>query len=392
MPTSLRFLFVLVFLASSIHFSLPLYGQPSILLKVITAGREDMKKGKVIPPAVSTGSGLEPDLEQVAGTRPPTVMFRIQLDATGVIRSAQPLDSRGGSLAQKLAQEELLATTFRPGLVDGKPTETWGIVYVALPDTGVKGKTEIDLLRLFSPTLVNPYYSEDSLYSHLDYPVKGIEEGLEGNIYIRATVNNEGKIRRTEVVNRDIYTLDHKLWKKDRELFDEAAINAVKNLTCIPGTELTSEGIRSISMTMIVPVRFRFDSASREGKKKELIEAGKLKELVPVKTDDNFPSFVLEENRGMNPEYDSKELSRLLEFPPEAKKQKLEGIFYVKVRLNRHGDVLNVRIIQREGIGTEDFDGVVISAAQRIPYSPAFQNGYPLEDFTLGIPIQVDLD
>ncbi|MCB0710708.1 MAG: energy transducer TonB [Ignavibacteriae bacterium] len=100
---------------------------------------------------------------------------------------------------------------------------------------------------------------------------------------------------------------------------------------------------------------------------------------------DRFPEFIPD---ATPPKYSDGELLSNLKYPTLAEEQGLEGTVYVKVAIDKLGKVQKVTI-QRSANSL--FNEAATEAVRKTTFSPAIQNGYPVE-MSITIPVRFKLE
>ncbi|MGE3801694.1 MAG: energy transducer TonB [Candidatus Kapaibacterium sp.] len=116
------------------------------------------------------------------------------------------------------------------------------------------------------------------------------------------------------------------------------------------------------------------------------IEGGekKLNDVTPPPSSDPYPEFRPD---ATNPTYSEGELLSHLKYPTLAEEQGLEGTVYVKVGIDKLGKVRKVQITRS---ANSLFNEAATEAVRKTTFSPAIQNGYPVE-MSITIPVRFKL-
>jgi periplasmic protein TonB len=93
---------------------------------------------------------------------------------------------------------------------------------------------------VFVPVEVDPSFDMQELQSRLKYPEEARKNGVEGKVTIQCYISKEGKILKTRIV------------QSDNPLLEEAAVNAIKQITFTPAIQ---DG-KPIGLWMTIPITF----------------------------------------------------------------------------------------------------------------------------------------
>jgi len=176
-----------------------------------------------------------------------------------------------------------------------------------------------------------------------DYPDEAMKKNLEGAVWVQLRVSEEGKVTETKVQ------------KTDAEVFNEAAIKAGSQWLFRPA----SLNGRPVASWVTVPFNFKLMSSKGLTFKTRVVSGSDAPELQrdslekgpePIKT--------------VQPSY-----------PAAAKKDKIEGTVWVKVRVDETGKVAEAKVEKSEASVLE---GATIAAVKQWKFNPAISKGKPI--------------
>ncbi len=90
----------------------------------------------------------------------------------------------------------------------------------------------------------------EAIAKNIKYPEKAKVEGIEGKVFVKATIDETGKVVETEIV------------RSVSKECDLAAVYAVENTKWIPGEK---DG-NKISAQVTIPIAFKLDDKKKESK------------------------------------------------------------------------------------------------------------------------------
>jgi protein TonB len=82
-----------------------------------------------------------------------------------------------------------------------------------------------------------------TIMKNVVYPSEAKEQGIEGKVFIKAIVNQDGKVIKAEVI------------KSANKLLDEAAVKAIKKTEFVPATKNN----KSVKAEVIIPINFKLN-------------------------------------------------------------------------------------------------------------------------------------
>ena len=326
----------------------------------------------VIPPAEVLGTrGIEyPESAQEEGVQG-KIRLKVFFDTKGVVQQTQVLEDGGDSRLLNAAVDGLRKTTFQPGKISGLPAEMWMIAEVRFSlerkvTTPQEPVAAPDILYRKEEGMRNPdilispvEYDAVELATQLAYPVLAKESNIEGEVMVSAEVNPDGRALHVRVV------------ESTNNLFDEAVLKALHSIKFTPAV---SKRI-SIIGTIQLRFTFKFDSEGNPDMKVEEVKP----EVEEVETSPTFvPDVTL-------PRYSESELLGNLVYPKEAKEKDIQGTVYVKATIGKDGTVLSATVTRSS---QSIFNDAAVAAVLKTTFTPAIQNGYPIE-MSLTIPIHI---
>lgn len=90
----------------------------------------------------------------------------------------------------------------------------------------------------------------EAIAKNVKYPAKAKEEGIEGKVFVKATIDETGKVKETEIV------------RSVSKECDIAAVNAIEKTKWLPGEK---DGKR-VSAQVTIPIAFKLDDNKKESK------------------------------------------------------------------------------------------------------------------------------
>lgn len=112
-------------------------------------------------------------------------------------------------------------------------------------DENMRGKSEGRIKPIACPASLEgailPRYSEQDLFKNLQYPQLAREQGIEGTVYLKLCIDQNGKV------------VDIEILRSTNALFYRAAIDAVWDTSFEPATLNNTP----IAMSLVVQVRFK---------------------------------------------------------------------------------------------------------------------------------------
>lgn len=176
-----------------------------------------------------------------------------------------------------------------------------------------------------------------------DYPDEAMKKNLEGAVWVQLRVSEEGKVTETKVL------------KTEAEVFNEAAVKAGSQWLFKPA----SLNGKPVASWVTVPFNFKLMSAKGPTFKTRVVRGSDAPELQrdslekgpePIKT--------------VQPSY-----------PDAAKKDKIQGTIWIKVRVDEAGEVADATV---EKSDSNLFESTAIDAVKQWRFKPALSKGKPV--------------
>ena len=337
------------------------------------------------------------------------VRLLLRVAADGSVIRTEALDNGGDSRLLNAAVSGIREMKFRPGRSNGENVEMEVIaeiefsppagMMVATPDlegpifADLRNMDDITSIRQsepvkfgdfeglkeaednvpnFVPAATMPQFDPAQLASNVEYPDSARKQQLQGVVYVRATIDKQGKVTQAIVTKR----------QPDTHIFDQAAINAVK---ATPFTPALNNQI-PIPMSMTIPVRFILDNSDPEdlGVLKEVDSEVRLEKKEEADTE-KFPEFLAD---AIMPTYDPAELGANVVYPEKAREAGIQGTVYVKAAIDKKGVIRKVSVVRSVD---PLLNKAAMDAIRKTAFMPATQNGYPV-NMTITIPIAFKLE
>ncbi|MGE3800040.1 MAG: energy transducer TonB [Candidatus Kapaibacterium sp.] len=328
----------------------------------------------VLPPAEVLGTrGIEyPENVREEGVQG-TVRLKVLFDTKGVVQQTQVLEDGGDARLLNAAVEGLKKTTFQPGKIGGLPAEMWVIAEVRFTlerkvATPQEPMAAPDILYSKEEGMRNPdilvspvEYDAVELATQLTYPALAKESNIEGEVMVSAEVNPDGRALHVRIV------------ESTNNLFDEAVLKALHSIKFTPAV---SNGIAIIG-TIRLRFTFKLDGEGNPDMKVEEVKQ-------EVKKVETYPTFVAD---AIPPRFSQPELLGNLVYPKEAEEKGIQGTVYVNAIIDNKGTVLKVTVVRSSH---SIFNDAAVAAVLKTTFTPAIQNGYPIE-MSLTIPINFKL-
>ncbi len=147
-----------------------------------------------------------------------------------------------------------------------------------------------------------------------EYPEEAVRTGVEGTVWVKIWVSAQGEAKQVVVQ------------KSTNELFDKSAIDAARKFTFTPAYIKD----KSVDCWVTVPFKFKLAPKTSEVKK----NATELPRIVRKPT-----VLVVQGPEG---------LKKLIQYPNEAVKKRIEGTVHAEVVLSKNGNVAELKI--KEGV------------------------------------------
>ena len=233
--------------------STPLFSQDmeSFISLTVVEPVEISSEAIVLPEEVPDTRAIEyPESAFNDGTEG-NVRLNVLFDENGSILETEVLDNGGDTRLLHAAVEGLQGTSFTPGTIDGEAKEMWAeieIRFLKLPSfpmtphspqgSEVKdAKPSADTTTPMKSSSPFPEFIADGepaefdkkeLQSHLIYPEEALKNGIEGIVIVKVYLSKEGSVKKVSIVSRK---------GVDSDIFDQAAIDAVKATTFSPAIQ-----------------------------------------------------------------------------------------------------------------------------------------------------------
>ncbi|MCB0714322.1 MAG: TonB family protein [Ignavibacteriae bacterium] len=194
------------------------------------------------------------------------------------------------------------------------------------------------------------------------YPADAVQEGIEGLVRLRVLLDKAGEILQIESMDTTV----------NRGLL-YAAVSGLEKMRFNPGK---IDGA-SATMWAVAEIDFRIETLQQA-------EASPSKES---EERNDFPEFVPE---ATPPLYNMNELASYLQYPPEAEAKGLEATLYIKVAVDKEGNLRNIKVVSRRGTNAEMFEEAALNAVRQTEFSPAVVKGEPV-NMSITVPIRFTL-
>lgn len=199
-----------------------------------------------------------------------------------------------------------------------------------------------------------PSYNPYELAENIRYPEFALDNGIEGEVILRALVGKNGRV--TQIVVR----------KSTRQDMEKAAKDALLKTRISPATK---DG-EPVAVWIEIPISFRLDKAKPDSLMAGLPEAGEF-----VQTDEE-------------PGYDPTALSRSVIYPPDAIRNNIEGRVVIRALLDRTGKVVRTRV---DTCHQEVLCPAAVNAVRQTVFTPAKHKGQPVAVW-IQIPVEFRLN
>lgn len=211
----------------------------------------------------------------------------------------------------------LLLISFTLSIAQEKDLKKW----VEQQALGENGKELVQVEKQAQPlTLINPHYPQLAQLA-----------GIEGKVFLKILVNENGDPEKIEVL------------KSDNESLNEASIEAVKKTKFSPAIANN----KPIKTWVVVPLVFKLKADTKK-------EEPEINESITV---EKYPELI----ESSKPEY-----------PELAKKAGIEGKVFVKVLVDKEGNPKKAVVIKSEN---EIFNQSAVNAAMKSKFTPAINKG-----------------
>ncbi len=221
------------------------------------------KGAEVHTPEASSGTDaiLYPEILAEEGVEGRVLLKALFAEDGSILRMEAVENGADGRLIAA-AVSGLKSMPFQPGTIAGRAAEMEVMVEVAFrvereetsfadftSQTEISPVEEVDEGKEefnpgdypeFLPDATVPKYTIEDLASNLTYPEEAAAKGIEGVVYVKVYVDEEGNVREAREI------------KSTNAIFTETAVNAVK---ATPFTPAKRDGVR-VKMAMVIPVRF----------------------------------------------------------------------------------------------------------------------------------------
>lgn len=186
----------------------------------------------------------------------------------------------------------------------------------------------------------------EEIQSNLIYPKLAKQFQLEGSVLIRVNVLRNGNIGDIEIL-------------KGLGLgCDEAAINAVKKTKFVPGMQNGKPVNADVTFTI-------FFNLKENTLQKSVVKNSKKAENINDNSDESYIKCSLE--KCPKPIGGITELLSNLRYPPQAKRNKIEGEVQIKVSINEFGFVVGAEVLKGIGYGCDEAAKSLLLKTQFIP-------------------------
>ncbi len=198
------------------------------------------------------------------------------------------------------------------------------------------------------------------------YPQVAKLAGIQGKVYVEATIDEKGNVVETKIL------------KSDHESLEAAAVDAIKNTKFNPGV---SKSNKKVKAKVVVPIVFKLEGNDAEvGKKTKdnsLLSEISLTAAVPIGEQDANAGDVEPDIDANIPFEKGPEMIRPAKpnYPDEAKAKGITGKAFVKVLIDKEGNAKKAVIIKSDHWILSQPS---IDAAMKSKFSPALQKGKPV--------------
>lgn len=187
------------------------------------------------------------------------------------------------------------------------------------------------------------------------YPQVAKLAGIQGKVYVEATIDEKGNVIETKIL------------KSDHETLEPAALEAVKNTKFNPGV---SKSNKKTKAKVVVPMMFKLEGS--DAKKAESKKDAQAVQSTSTKEDDVDPDMNTFVEFEKAPEMLNAEKPK---YPAEAKAKKITGKVFVKLLINKEGTPKKAVVIKSD---SELLNQPAVDAALKSKFSPALQKGKPM--------------
>lgn len=229
----------------------------------------------------------------------------------------------------------------------------------------IPGKTYIDsvdkekLIKAnnYSPVETEPVANRIELYHNLIYPEEAKNAGIEGKVIVKIYIDKYGKILKT------------KIFQSSSKIFEQAALDAIKKISCCPATQDS----KPVGCWLSVPITFKLEKIE--------VESFSNNDKIPISHDGGHYFFK------PNPSVDTEFLYKNLIYPEEAKKKCIEGKVLLNVFVDKRGMPQLYEVVESD---SEILNQAAIDAAMKTIYCPAVMNNQVVGKW-LNVPIEFKL-
>jgi TonB family protein len=196
-----------------------------------------------------------------------------------------------------------------------------------------------------------------------EYPQIARLAGIEGKVFVEALISENGDV------------LETKIMKSDHETLIGAAVAAIKTTKFSPGVNKEEKKVKA---WVVIPMAFRLDEKEKEADKAPQGAMAHVSdeaepEMNAIVAVEKLPNMI----EAAQPEY-----------PVEAKKNNITGKSFVKVLVDKEGNVKKAVVIKSDH---ELFNQPAIDAAMKSKFTPAIQGGKPIAVWIV-LPYRFTLD
>ena len=205
---------------------------------------DDFVAVELYPEMIFQESPVYPEAEKKAGVEG-VVWIKALIDTTGKTAETLVGKSSGNKELDKAALVASLKNLYKPAVQNGRPVACWityKVDFALKEDSQVQERGMIPDPTDFVVVDVRPEMIEQQKPV---YPPKAKKEGIEGSVYIRALVSEDGSVREVDILQ---------LSKKGYG-FEEAALDAARHNKFKPAI---SDG-KPVAVWITYKVEFRLD-------------------------------------------------------------------------------------------------------------------------------------
>lgn len=266
----------------------------------------------------------------------------------GVLDGDKKLYAENGQLKE--------LTTFNNGIAANKKVFETDLIKDEILKDNLPEKHEVVKKDVFKSA--TPIGGVESVQNKIIYPEHAIKFGLEGNVELLVTIDENGNPTKA-------------LIKKGIGLgCDEEAIKVVMKSKFIAATKNDN------SILSELPLILEFKLPKRKEEKVIALQENKSEPKKPERKFEEHLSVICEADRCPRPEDDLETIYSRFEIPTVAKALKLRGMIIIEGFVDKEGNLKQTKIIDGIGYGC---DQLVEKSLQKSKFNPALKKGVPVE-------------